>query len=98
MRWSILAGVVTLRPVMAQVGEIVDVRFAEGQPAFHCGENGAIAFAITAGIADDHEAFAFCNRVRNGRHARLPFRRSVRIPTRSSCRTQPDSLYRECCR
>jgi len=56
---SILTGVVTLGAVVAKVRKVVDIRLAERQPTFHCRENSAVAFAITAGIADDHQTFAF---------------------------------------
>jgi hypothetical protein len=44
VRRRVLAGVVTLGAVVAQVCQIIHVRFAEIKPALHGGENRAVAF------------------------------------------------------
>ena len=54
MRRRVLAGVVAALAAMAEVGEVREVRFLEGTAHRHGGEDGAIALAVAAGIADLH--------------------------------------------
>jgi hypothetical protein len=58
VRRSVLACVEALAAVMAEVGQIVEIGVCETQTAFHSGEHGAKPFAVAAGIADGHDAFA----------------------------------------
>jgi hypothetical protein len=59
MRRLILAGAKTFAAVMAEIRQVIHVRFGEGQTLFHGGKNRAEPFAITASIADRHDPLAF---------------------------------------
>src|SRR5207249_11512925 len=88
VRGRVLAGVIALGAVVAEVRKVVDVGFAECLPALHSGEDGAIAFAVPAGVADHHQAFAFGDQIIERPHEPPPSPRCVRTPTRSSCQAR----------
>src|SRR5262245_42300236 len=96
MRWRVLAGVVTLSAVVTQVRQVMHIGLSERGAAFHCRKNGAKAFAVSACVANGHQALAFpqkSNDVSGLLHARPPVRRYGRTPNRWSCQARPDIPY-----
>ena len=53
-----LTGVQALTAVVAEVGEIGQVRFCEQDPLFHRREHRAVLLAVPAGVAHGHHVFA----------------------------------------
>src|SRR6266540_1491116 len=64
MRRRVLAGVVTVAAIEAQVGEISQVGFGKIPAQLQRGKNRAVALAITASVADRHLSLAFFEQFR----------------------------------
>ena len=99
VRLRVLAGVVAAAAVVAEVGELRDVARGEDLLAGHRGEDGAIALAIAAGVAD----LDLAARLVDGRWRRRSVKRHGRRPPgpqcvrrrfRWSCRSRRDSPAR----
>src|SRR5580692_11242460 len=97
MRRGILARVITFAAVVAEVGEVVQIAGGETLALLHGGEDGAVAFAVAAGVADAHDALAFLCQI-SCRHALPRYLRFFRTPFRWSCRIPPDIPCPEYCR
>jgi len=59
MRRRILARVVTLTTVVAEIRKVIEIFFLEDSSPLHRLPDCAEAFAIAAGIADGHQVLAF---------------------------------------
>src|SRR5262249_4017435 len=83
VRRRVLAGVVTVPAIEAQISQIGQIGFCERPPPFHRWENRAVAFAVTASISNTHLPLAVFEEFRIGHIALLLFPLSVRTPNRS---------------
>jgi hypothetical protein len=54
MRRRVLASVVAVAAIEAEVGEIDEIGFAENSALLHRREHGAVTLAVAAGVADRH--------------------------------------------
>src|SRR5580698_2534074 len=97
MRRGVLARVITFAAVVAEVGEVIQIAGGETLTLLHGGEDGAVAFAIAAGVADAHDTLAFRREI-SGQHELPHGLRFFRTPFQSSCRIPPDILCQEYCR
>src|SRR5580700_2191556 len=98
MRRSEHARVVAGAAVVAKIGKIKNVALLEIAPRFNRAEDGAVAFAVTARVADDQLAAGFLNDVKPGHWPPPPCPRACRTPSRSSGRSLRDSPSSGCCR
>ena len=97
VRLGILAGVIAAAAVVAEIGQLREVRVAEGAFAEHRRKHVAIALAIAAGVADlrlaprlgDGAGLCRGQIKRHGRRPPVP--RSGRRRCRWSCRSRRDS-------
>ena len=105
VRRDVLAGIIATPAVVAKMRELHDVAIGEDTLPVDRREDGAIAFAIAAGIADLDLPAGLGDRARQrvlGTHIkqhrrRLLVQRGGRKLCRWSFRTRPYSLPRGCC-
>jgi hypothetical protein len=83
---------------VAEVRDLHDVAVAQHVPPFQGREDGAIPFAVAAGVADRQLTFCFREEFIDGHAALLPGRRCGPTQSRSSFRIRPGIRSTECCR
>ena len=98
MRRRVLAGVVAALAAMTEIGEVGEIRPGEFTAHRHGGEDGAIAFAIAAGIADFHLPPGLHHRISFGQVSRPPRLQCGQRRCRWSCQIRRDSPGPRYCR
>ena len=98
VRRSVLAGVIAAAAIVAEVGEIAQIAAGELAAQFDGRKDGAIAFAIPAGVADFHEAPGLPLGFRGGQLWPPLCRQCGRRPSRWPCPHRQHSPLPKCCR
>ncbi len=98
VRRSVLAGVIAAAAIVAEVGEIAQIAAGELTAQLDGRKDGAIAFAIPAGVADFHEAAGLLLGFRGGQFWPPLCRQCGRRPRQWPCPRRQHSPVPKYCR